>query len=130
MVSPVRVDLSQEDEALLCRLVSQGRSTRACAEALAHTGLSHSTIARRIAELREAGKLAKLPAEAVSPPPSARATPPKPPPPPATDRDREVDKLLAASPVLTRIKSALAGALGRHPEAAADAVRALREVEL
>ena len=60
----------------------------------------------------------------------APIAPPSGPEAPLTPAERQVDALLARSPVWRRIQGAIASALAAHPAAAAAVARALREVSL
>lgn len=137
--------ITPDDEAKMLALARQGLSSRVIASRLAADGcaVSHRTIARRLAALAPA-VLAERAAALVEAPKPAEAhpkpvEPPReaPPVPMAPDAgaalsaaERQVDALLARSPVWRRIQTAIASALASHPEAAASVASALREVAL
>ena len=112
-------------------LASQGMGSQAIHARLAAAGCtaSHRTIARRLEELRPGVQAARA---------AALVAPPKPPDVPTvpdagaalTAAERQVDALLARSPVWRRIQAAIASSLATHPDAAAAVARALREVTL
>ena len=130
--------ITPDDEAKMLALARQGLSSRVIASRLAADGcaVSHRTIARRLAALAPA-VLAERAAALVEAPKPAEPPPEAPPVPMAPDAgatlsaaERQVDALLARSPVWRRIQTAIASSLATHPDAAAAVARALREVTL
>ena len=137
-MAPPRTQLAPEVEAQMRALAARGLGSKAIHARLAAAGCtaSHRTIARRLEELRpgvqaeraaalvEAPKLVEPPEEAPPVPmaPDAGAT--------LSAAERQVDALLARSPVWRRIQAAIASSLATHPDAAAAVARALREVTL
>lgn len=119
-------------------LAARGLGSKAIHARLAAAGCtaSHRTIARRLEELRpgvQAERAAAL-VEAPKPPEAPEEAPPVPMAPDAgaalSAAERQVDALLARSPVWRRIQAAIAASLATHPDAAAAVARALREVTL
>ena len=119
-------------------LAARGLGSKAIHARLAAAGCtaSHRTIARRLEELRpgvQAERAAAL-AEAPVPVEPPEEAPPVPMAPdagaPLSAAERQVDALLARSPVWRRIQAAIASSLATHPDAAAAVARALREVTL
>lgn len=130
--------ITPKEEARMLDLARQGLSSRVIASRLAADGcaVSHRTIARRLAALAPA-VLAERAAALVEAPKPAEPPPEAPPVPMVPDAgaalsaaERQVDALLARSPVWRRIQTAIASALASHPEAAASVASALREVAL
>lgn len=133
-MAPPRTQLAPEVEAQMRALAARGLGSKAIHARLAAAGCtaSHRTIARRLEELRpgvqaeRAAALAEAPVPVEAPPvpmaPDAGA--------PLSAAERQVDALLARSPVWRRIQAAIATALATHPEAAASVARSLREVTL
>ena len=119
-------------------LAARGLGSKAIHVRLAAAGCtaSHRTIARRLEELRpgvQAERAAAL-VEAPKPVEPPEEAPPVPMAPDAgatlSAAERQVDALLARSPVWRRIQAAIASSLATHPDAAAAVARALREVTL
>jgi hypothetical protein len=133
-MSRPRAGITPDDESKMLALARQGLSSRVIASRLAADGcaVSHRTIARRLAALAPA-VLAERAAALVKPPKPEEA-PPVPMAPDAgatlSAAERQVDALLARSPVWRRIQAAIASSLATHPAAAAAVARALREVTL
>ena len=131
-MAPPRTQLAPEVEAQMRALAARGLGSKAIHARLAAAGCtaSHRTIARRLEELRP-GVQAERAAALVEPPEEA---PPVPMAPDAgatlSAAERQVDALLARSPVWRRIQAAIASSLATHPDAAAAVARALREVTL
>ena len=119
-------------------LAARGLGSKATHARLAAAGCtaSHRTIARRLEELRpgvQAERAAAL-VEAPKPVEPLEEAPPVPMAPDAgaalSAAERQVDALLARSPVWRRIQAAIASSLATHPDAAAAVARSLREVTL
>lgn len=137
-MAPPRTQLAPEVEAQMRALAARGLGSKAIHARLAAAGCtaSHRTIARRLEELRpgvQAERAAAL-AEAPVPVEPPEEAPPVPMAPDAgatlSAAERQVDALLARSPVWRRIQAAIASSLATHPDAAAAVARALREVTL
>lgn len=144
-MAPPRTQLAPEVEAQMRALAARGLGSKAIHARLAAAGCtaSHRTIARRLEELRpgvqaeraaalvEPTKPPEAPAKPVEPPEEAPAVPMAPDAGAALSAaERQVDALLARSPVWRRIQAAIASSLATHPDAAAAVARALREVTL
>lgn len=137
-MAPPRTQLAPEVEAQMRALAARGLGSKAIHARLAAAGCtaSHRTIARRLEELRpgvQAERAAAL-VEAPKPVEPPEEAPPVPMAPDAgatlSAAERQVDALLARSPVWRRIQAAIASSLATHPDAAAAVARALREVTL
>lgn len=131
-MAPPRTQLAPEVEAQMRALAARGLGSKAIHARLAAAGCtaSHRTIARRLEELRP-GVQAERAAALVEPPEEAPPVPIEPDAGSALSAaERQVDALLARSPVWRRIQAAIASSLATHPDAAAAVARALREVTL
>ena len=136
-MSRPRTDLGEGAEETIRELAARGLSGREIAARLLATGCTVSvrTIERRLAEVApdvraaRAESLASVAQDAPVEEPAPIA-PPSGPEAPLTPAERQVDALLARSPVWRRIQGAIASALAAHPAAAAAVARALREVSL
>ena len=133
-MAPPRTQLAPEVEAQMRALAARGLGSKAIHARLAAAGCtaSHRTIARRLEELRPGVQAER--AAALVEPPKPEQPPPVPMAPDAgatlSAAERQVDALLARSPVWRRIQTAIASTLATHPDAAAAVARVLREVTL
>ena len=133
------------DDGKILALAKTGMGGREIAAKLRAEGgrASDRTVCRRLAEIAPQVRADR----AASVAKAAKALPPPKPPtpveahtvesPPAdaprgnlSAAERQVDGLLARSPVWRRIQTAIASSLATHPDAAAAVARALREVTL
>ena len=134
------------DDGRILALAKTGMGGREIAAKLRAEGgrASDRTVCRRLAEIApqvradRAASVAKAakalpPPRPPAPPVEAHTVEPQPADAPRGNlsaAERQVDGLLARSPVWRRIQAAIASSLATHPDAAAAVARALREVTL